>query len=650
LVAVRALQELGPGQVFAYAAYQIGKRLGLVERAVSKGMRSAAQSPGILALNLLNLPEVNTLHDCLGPSGMRALFAEADEICSGKVRLFGGAPVPLQFNLPVEKLPWMKYEGTAWLDKSGDIKVTWEPARFGWAVVLARAYHISGNKQYVEAFWHWTEAFFAANPPGFGPQWASAQEAALRLMCLVFAWQVFGAAPESTPERAASLAGWIAVHAARIPPTLSYARAQNNNHLLSEAAGLYTAALALPEHPQASRWRALGWRWLNQGLLKQIDPDGSYCQHSSNYHRLMLQLALWIHALATCQDQIYPRHVFNRLNAATRWLSGLLNPTSGQTPNLGPNDGAYIFPFSSCAYSDYRPILQAAGIAFNASRVSAAGAWDEMALWYGLRLTSESSASLSAAATPAVLRSAGGRTWAYLRAARFSGRPGHADQLHLDLWLRGLNLALDAGTYLYNSPPPWDNRLAEAFVHNTITLEGQDQMRRAGRFLYLQPAQAEITEQTSQPERDWERLVARHNGYRRLGCLHVRQVEHLGLHWLVRDQIVASRGQVRQPITARLHWLLPDLPWEIVDQESGVEIKLATKHGPVSLQLSTSLRTALFLLTRAGERLAGSGEVQPVWGWYSPTYGVKLPALSLSLTASGTLPIQFTSAWDLGDD
>ena len=33
------------------------------------------------------------------------------------------------------------------------------------------------------------------------------------------------------------------------------------------------------------------------------------------------------------------------------------------------------------------------------------------------------------------------------------------DQLHLDLWWRGLNIAQDAGTYLYNADPPWDNPL-----------------------------------------------------------------------------------------------------------------------------------------------------------------------------------------------
>ena len=55
----------------------------------------------------------------------------------------------------------------------------------------------------------------------------------------------------------------------------------------------------------------------------------------------------------------------------------------------------------------------------------------------------------------------------------------------MDLWWRGLNIAQDAGTYLYNADPPWDNSLTTALVHNTVTVNGRDQFTRAGRFLYL---------------------------------------------------------------------------------------------------------------------------------------------------------------------
>ena len=44
-------------------------------------------------------------------------------------------------------------------------------------------------------------------------------------------------------------------------------------------------------------------------------------------------------------------------------------------------------------------------------------------------------------------------SWMLAHAEDFKERPGQADQLHVDLWWRGLNIARDAGSYLYFGPP-----------------------------------------------------------------------------------------------------------------------------------------------------------------------------------------------------
>jgi hypothetical protein len=48
-------------------------------------------------------------------------------------------------------------------------------------------------------------------------------------------------------------------------------------------------------------------------------------------------------------------------------------------------------------------------------------------------------------------------------------------------------------------------------------------------------------------------------------------------------------------------------------------------------------------LARAGQNLAGPGAASPLSGWYSPTYGLKLPALSLTLTIQTRPPVQLVS-------
>jgi hypothetical protein len=508
--------------------------------------------------------------------------------------------------------------------------------------------------------------------PNCGPHWISAQEVALRLIALTFASQAFATSKFSTPKRSRLLVQAIAAHAARIPPTLSYARAQNNNHLLSESAGLYTAGCALPDHPSAQEWLETGWRWFNQGLQDQIAEDGTYIQHSTNYQRLMLQLALWMNALATPRGERLPDMTLGRLQSATRWLATLVDHKSGHVPNLGPNDGAYILPLTVCPFEDYRPALQAAGIAFLNERFFPPGTWDEMTLWLGGRekglrdqersgergkgkggKESQSHYPLTPiplSNTPHILRSTLSKSWAYFRAAHFISRPGHADQLHLDLWWQGINVACDPGTYLYNASSPWDNALTHTAVHNTLTINDLDQMTPAGRFLYLGWAQAEVLDGMQNDDGTWRSITARHDGYKRLGVIHQRAVTaNEDGSWLVEDLVEHTNPPAdrEEKFATRLHWLLPDYPWEI----DGTTLRMQSPHGSIILEISVGQNTLppSIQLVCTGELLHGAGPIPPTWGTYSPTYGTKLPALSFSITISGMLPLTMTSKWVFPD-
>jgi hypothetical protein len=48
-------------------------------------------------------------------------------------------------------------------------------------------------------------------------------------------------------------------------------------------------------------------------------------------------------------------------------------------------------------------------------------------------------------------------------------------------------------------------------------------------------------------------------------------------------------------------------------------------------------------LARAGRLIHGSGEVLPIDGWVSPTYGTKVPALSLALNVTSDRKVLFFS-------
>ena len=629
---LKALRDLGPVSLGLFALYRVGLKSGYFEKRLPGHVQPTGQWE---FQNPYSPPQADRIDALLGSERIH-LLDEAEAILHGSFTAIGSAKLALNFRHPDPLRVWTAYQKTRIYGQ--DIKFTWEPARFGWGVTLARAFQLTGEDRYRAKFYKTLNQFVKENPAYQGPHWANGQEVALRLLHLVFCFWVFGDADSAL----------IATHAARIPPTLIYARAQNNNHLLSEAAALYTASQFIPSHPQAKKWRDLGWHWLNTGFQRQIDRDGTYIQHSTNYHRLVLQLALWVNLLASREGRIWPRETLEKLNAASRWLHRCCDTDSGRVPNLGHHDGANILALTACPAADFRPVVQTACQVFSGEKPFEPGPWDEMGLW--LIPPGQTDQRGPAAGGPAIRADLAQHAQSlrrlihpnltahgFLRAARYSGRPGHADQLHVDLWWQGENIARDAGTYLYNADPPWDNGLMPARVHNTVTLQNRDQMSRASRFLYLDKAQGRFLENTE------HQLRATHDGYRKLGVYHTRTLSATGDGWRVLDEIETMEGHEPRDLSPiRIQWLLPDWNWEL----QGSTLRIQSQQGWIVIAVTSEpFLSGVVSLVRGGKQLRGEGRVEPVDGWYSPNYGVKLPGLSFSVTYFTQSPFSIRTDW-----
>ena len=471
----RVASELGFEQVAQNVTYKLGLRLGTYRGAVSEPINSQGQ----LADPLRSPPNRNLLVSLLGNGGVADQLKKADHVLHSEHQLFGDEWVPIDLVPPAGTsiTHWVDIEtGRVPLHNIQDLKLIWEPARFSWASLLGVANVLHPDPKYLRQFLHLLNQFSTANPAGMGPNWQSAQEVALRAINITLAAHFFEG--ELTPEQNCELATRLAEHANRVMQTLSYARSQNNNHYLSESVALVTIAKALPWHKKADTWYKTGWHGIDWCLRTQIDASGEYVQHSTNYHRLMLQLALWLYAID--MDAFLPSHI-QQLAKGAKWYASRIDTNTGQAPNLGANDGALIFPLSNSAFSDHRPTAQASLQLFSGQRLQS-GPWDDLMLWFGFSpnlslplFNSTPSGHIGNQNMAAAVRTIG-----------YTNRPSHADHLHMDVWVNGFPLALDAGTYSYNSPPPWQNPLTAARFHNTITINGKDQMERVSKFLYSQ--------------------------------------------------------------------------------------------------------------------------------------------------------------------
>ncbi|WP_272164964.1 alginate lyase family protein [Vibrio diabolicus] len=437
--------------------------------------------------------------------------------------------------------------------ESGDIKGVWELSRLDWVLLLAVKYK-KGDEKALVVINYFYKSWLINNPPYIGPNWKCAQEASIRVMNVAISSLVLGTVKRITP----SLSLFLKAHLKRIEPTISYAIAQNNNHGTSEAAALFIGGswLIADGDESGNRWQKLGRKWLENRAKHLVAEDGTFSQYSVNYHRVMLDTysmaELWRRELEQPQ---FSEELTRRIGLATRWLFQLVDPLTGDTPNLGHNDGARLLQLTDTGYRDFRPSVQLASVVFlQACAWQEDGDYDEALALLQLRKPQKN------LQTPASfhfehggyigLRNQSG-TFALFNYPKFRFRPAQNDALHVDLWRGGVNLLRDGGTFSYNAGQDYIDYYGGTQSHNTIQFDGHEQMPRLGRFLLGDWLKAKNVSFD-------EHQLTGQAGYRDyLGCEHHRKISLTDKSLMVTDQVQGIKNK------AVLRWRLNPDNWHV---------------------------------------------------------------------------------------
>jgi hypothetical protein len=459
-----------------------------------------------------------------------------------------------------------------------DVRPLWEANRW---VELPRL-ALAGEAR---AMPDWLAAWFAAHPPYQGKNWACGQEAALRALHLALAAALGGVTPPEAPMRAL---------ARRIGANPAYARAQDNNHPVSEACGLLLCGMALGEARLAQR----GARRLDAAIARLVAEDGGFAQLSPAYHRMLLDVV-------ACTEWLRRRWggppavplTLGRMAAATRWLHRLACPATGRLPRIGHQDGSHVADLSRAGPEDARASLERAARIF----CGASAGWpeDPGCVALGLAVPEAMLAAAPDWQAGGLLGRRFGPLRAILRVGPLRFRPGHADLQHLDLWREAENLLRDGGTGAYNpAEPAWLPHFQGAAAHNTIAFDGEDQMPRLGPFLFHHwPATGAL------PAGGWWRD---HRGRR-----HARQLHAAPDGLRVEDHV---SGPFRQAV---LRWRLAPGDW-VLDGDGvagmGLTLRLAA-DGPMDLRLTQGMESLAY------------GAVSPL-----PVLEARIPAATSRIT------------------
>ena len=693
---LRLLRTMGPAWGLYRAGYALREKTRLLRRRFPSGSWDATPLSKLMAegapsgpdeyrafrersrarffFEAGQLPEAALLKKLVGADGCRQAISTADDYCHGRFLYYGrhrfdlGRPP----NWLLNPFTGGQHEArTHWCDYPtfsaalGDIKDVWEPSRFAAAYWLVRAYALTRDEQYPSAFWELFESWLRQNPPNLGPNWKCGQETALRTMAWCFALFAFWECPATTAERVGKMLKAIALQAERIAGNIGFAVSQKNNHGLSEAVGLLSVGLLFPELRPARRWEAVGRRTLEREVRRQIYDDGSYVQHSMNYHRVMLHDCLWAIRLTALNGRPLSSGLCRSVARAGEFLHAMLDLPSGRVPNHGANDGALVLPLSSGDYADYRPTLQAAGWTASGRRVLPPGPWDEMTLWLGgvEAVVDAGSGPSSTHERPVPHREGGGGapeptfptagstasrrfdaggyytlragdTWCLVRCHTYRDRPAHVDMLHVDLWHRGVNVLGDSGTYRYfvAGDPAFERYFKDIGAHNTIQLDDTGPLELVSRFLWLPWPRTRCLAHRAD---FWQ---GEHDAYDRAPwhVIHRRTVEAVEpRRWRIRDELF-GHGSHR----IRLRWHLADGVVRVDPSSRCARADLPCGRVTVSIDGPASLR----LEVARGVRTADS-----VSGWESLYYGECAARPTLEAAGFCQLPVQLVTRIDLGE-
>ncbi len=538
-----------------------------------------------------------------------SIFGTGSIDCNGAVPKWYSCQISERKISLVEKDWWQISDFDA---EIGDIKVVWEVSRFSWVLAFSQGY-VLGDHAALIRLNTWLNDWLIHNPPYKGPNWKCGQEASIRVMHLAMASLLL----RQSERPARALLNMISVHLARIAPTISYAIAQDNNHGTSEAAALFIGGswLARQNVADGKRWEKLGRKWLEERAARLISADGSFSQYSLNYHRVMLD--------TFCMVEVWRRHMrlppfstrwYERSFAASEWLWVMINPLTGDGPNIGANDGAHLLQLSATDYRDFRPSVQLAMALFaNVRAYSIDGPWNVPLSWLDVELPKKSAPDLPSRLFDnggfAVLRK--GSIMVMLRYPHFKFRPSQADALHLDLWIGSRNLLRDAGTYSYNTDNQWLDYFPGTASHNTVQFDGRDQMPRLSRFLFGDWLKTSHIEPLSEAADTISFGVAYRDGRK---ASHQRNVCLSDNMLRVVDKVDGFSSK------AILRWRLEPGQWRLEGS--------SLSNGEYTLSIQASMPIARFALTE---------------GWESRYYlsKEKIPVLEVEVNQAGSLITEF---------
>lgn len=543
----------------------------------------------------------------------------AGATAAGIFDLIGSGPVQLG-----ENPSWRRdlYSGIEWplqdaqrlgIQRSdgSDIRTIWEMSRCYHFLPLARAYWRTGEVRFREAFVRHVESWIAANPLGFGPNWASPMDAAIRSANWTMAVLLFADAEGIALEFWERLLASLYATGLYLERHLEWHPVYRGNHYISNGVGLVYLGSLFRGTEAGDRWLAAGAHILRGELDYQVGVDGVSFEAALAYHRLVTEFFAYGGELIRLNSpEGWPAACEDRVRQMYGFIAAYL-PESGEAPLMGDADDGRLHAASARGFLEPRRHMLGLPARYWPDVTPESGAFPQGGFY--------------------VLRS--GRDHAIVRCGavglRGAGSHDHNDQLSFELVLGGRRVVADSGTYAYTRDLAARFAFRGTAAHSVIQLGGEEQnpirVERPWRILRdrtrAECIQWEVTS-------DRIRFEGRHLGYvhRPTGAVCQRRitVRPPDGEWEVRDVVNGTGGEA-------LVWRLHLEPGEVEHLVRGDQEHEFLLPGLPSIRIHLQLPEGLVVTVQNSEA--------------SDRYGVRYQRPCLVAAGEVILPVSFTTTF-----
>lgn len=470
---------------------------------------------------------------------------------------------------------------------SKDIKEVWEASRMDWLANFSFN-AVNGDNLAIKNLNKTLNDWIENNPPYKGTNWTCAQEASFRILNLATSAIILDQFKEFNPQ----IEAFLLCHLKRILPAVNYSSSQQNNHITSEASAMFIGGSWLKNmnNLDGKKFYKAGKVLLEANVEKLISKEGCFSQYSLNYHRLFLDTCslceIWIkrNKLENLSNSFYLK-----IKKSIDWLESLIEPISGDGPNIGANDGAKLFSFGN-GYRDYKNSLQLANTIYRKSKLYDDEESNLYLNIFNLKVPQETSKL-----TKKPFKDLGGfivsninNSKIIFRYPKFYFRPSQSDIFHLDLWFKDKNFLRDRGSFSYNTFLE-NKEFSSVQGHNTVQFGEKDQMPKLSRFLYLDWPKLKSKKISSRNDGS---LILDFSFKNNLNHIHGRKIIFSENKLIVEDEINGFSG---------LAWLRWNLPFKVL-KESGdtyqnqkKDFKVTFKGNPFSINILNKSESKFYL-------------------------------------------------------